>query len=42
MTEAIMIRFPSDHEPELLMASPIPSTLTIDEAMLATSDIGKR
>lgn len=40
--ETIMMRFPSDHESELFTAVPIPSTHTIDEAMLATSITGKR
>jgi hypothetical protein len=42
MTEAIMTRFLSDHAPDLFTAMPIPSALTIDEAMLATSVTGKR
>jgi len=42
ITEAIMMRFLSDHEPELFTAIPIPSILTIAEAMLATSIIGNK
>ena len=42
MTETIKARFLSDHAPELFTAIPIPSTLTIDEAMLAISVTGKR
>ena len=42
ITAAIMIRFLSDHEPELFTAILNPSTLTIDEAMLTIKATGRR
>ncbi len=42
ITEAIKIRFLSDHAIELFTAMTNPSTLTIEEAILATNVTGRR